>query len=61
MLCVDNQSLATISDLHEKYAFQFVFARLTSQFVAFCCECDHVTEISAMLSSRLKLQRIASQ
>lgn len=55
------EAMATISDLHEIYAFQFGFARLTSKFVAFCCERDRVTEISAPLSSRLKLLRIASQ
>lgn len=55
------KAMATISDLHEIYAFQFGFARLTSKFVAFCCERDRVTEISAPLSSRLKLLRIASQ
>lgn len=55
------KAMATISDLHEIYAFQFGFARLTSKFVAFCCERDRVTEISAPLSSRLKLFRIASQ
>ncbi|MPM93636.1 hypothetical protein SDC9_140776 [bioreactor metagenome] len=55
------EAMATISDLHEIYAFQFGFARLACEFVAFCCERDRVTEISEPLSSRLKLLRIASQ
>lgn len=55
------EAMATISDLHEIYAFQFGFARLMSKFVAFCCERDRVTEIRAPLSSRLKLLRIAIQ
>lgn len=55
------KAMATISDLNEIYAFQFGFARLTSKFVAFCCERDRVTDISAPLSSRLKVARINSQ
>lgn len=55
------KAMATISDLHEIYTFQFGFARVACEFVAFCCERDRVTEISAPLSSRLKLLRIASQ
>lgn len=55
------KAMATISDLHEIYAFQFGFARVECEFVAFCCERDRVAEISAPLSSRLKLLRIASQ
>lgn len=55
------EPMATISDLHEIYAFQFGFAIITSKFVAFCCERDRVTEISAPLSSRLRPLRIASQ
>ena len=56
-----NKAMATISDLHEIYAFQFGFARLTCELVAFCCERDRVTEISAPLSSRIKQLRIANQ
>lgn len=55
------EAMATISDLHEIYAFQFGFARLASKFVAFCCERDRVTDMSASLSSLTKLLRNASQ
>lgn len=55
------KAMATISDLHEIYAFQFGFARLAREFVAFCCERDRVTDTSAQLSSRLKLLRITIQ
>ena len=55
------EAMATVSDLDEIYACQFGFARLTSKFVAFCCERDRVTEISAPLSSRIKQLRIANQ
>ncbi len=55
------EAMATISDLHEIYAFQFGFARLTSKFVAFCCERDRVTDMRASLSSFTKLLRSASQ
>ncbi len=48
------KAMATISDLNEIYAFQFGFARLTSKFVAFCCERDRVTEISASAIDSLK-------
>lgn len=60
--CVSTiEAMATISDLHEIYAFQFGFARLTSKFVAFCCERDRVTDMRASLSSFTKLLRSASQ
>jgi hypothetical protein len=49
--------MATISDLHEIYAFQFGFARLTSKFVAFCCERDRVTDMSVAI----KLHKTAAQ
>jgi hypothetical protein len=55
------EAMATISDLHEIYAFQFGFARLTSKFVAFCCERDRVTDMRESLSSFTKLLRSASQ
>ena len=55
------KAMATISDLYEIYVFQFGFARLTSKFVAFCCERNRVTDMSASLSSFTKLLRIASQ
>ena len=55
------KAMATISDLHEIYAFQSSFARLLSKFVAFCCERDRVTCNKAPLSRRRKMQRISTQ
>lgn len=55
------KAMATISDLHEIYAFQSSFARLESKFVAFCCERDRVTCNKAPLSRRRKMRRISTQ
>ncbi len=55
------KAMATISDLHEIYAFQSSFARLLSKFVAFCCERDRVTCNKAPLSRRRKIRLISTQ
>lgn len=55
------KAMATISDLHEIYAFQSSFARLESKFVAFCCERDRVTCNKAPLSRLRKIRLISTQ